>query len=433
MEFFDINVIAVMGITDIDDKIIRRSQGSTQFSDWKQLAKFYEQQFYEHISSLNIMPPYLYCKVSDYIPQIIQFIDKIMSNNSAYLASDGSVYFDTQKYGKYGKFSRSEAEERHAIKKSSLDFALWKASKKGEPSWDSPWGPGRPGWHIECSTMGSFTLGDNIDIHSGGFDLIFPHHENEEAQSCCYHQTDQWVNYWIHSGLLHLEDVKMSKSLQNTISIPELLEKYTANEFRLMCLTTNYRNDIDFCHEIMQKSVTLMNKINHFYSNCKNYATGKLPVGVIDENIIYEELNKAKERIYSALCDDFATPKVIAQLSDLIDAVNKTVNDSQSSGKKLFANNIVCINAVAIYVSKILSALGITKLTQKAGNEQKFSGLVDDFVAFRGTVRQIALSGREITKGELLKACDDSRKSLAANGIQLKDHKNTSTWTLVEE
>lgn len=185
-----------------------------------------------------------------------------------FLFSD-SVYFDTNKYGKYGKLCKAFPGEEHSIKQSTSDFALWKASKPGEPFWESPWGNGRPGWHIECSAIARFKVftivhlfllqfyssvwenflfccstifGNSIDIHSGGIDLLFPHHENEEAQSCCYHGVNQWVNYWFHSGHLYLPgSEKMSKSLQNTISIQDLLKTYSSNQFRLFCLLTHYR------------------------------------------------------------------------------------------------------------------------------------------------------------------------------------------------
>ncbi|XP_011310849.1 cysteine--tRNA ligase, mitochondrial, partial [Fopius arisanus] len=266
--FFSISVLPVMGITNIDDKIILHSQGSSKFSSWHHLSKHYEQEFLSEMSQLNVLPPYLYCRVTDYIPEIINFISNLITKEFAYKSTDSSIYFNTSKCPSYGKLRKPDENVNTASTKlSPFDFALWKAAKTNEPFWDSPWGPGRPGWHIECSAMASITLGDNIDIHSGGIDLSFPHHENEEAQSCCYHQTSQWVNYWLHSGLLHLEDNKMSKSLQNTITIKELLENFTANQFRLLCLCTHYRSNIDFSHEAMEKAVALMKKFEYFQSD----------------------------------------------------------------------------------------------------------------------------------------------------------------------
>ncbi|XP_057341342.1 probable cysteine--tRNA ligase, mitochondrial [Microplitis mediator] len=430
--FFNINVISVMGITDIDDKIIRRSQGSSQFSDWKHLAKFYEQEFYEQMKLLNIKPPYLYCRVSDYIPQIIQFISNIMSKNLAYLAKDGSVYFDLQKYKAHGKFGRQFEHESHPIKKSNLDFALWKSVKPDEPFWESPWGPGRPGWHIECSTMGSITLGSSIDIHSGGHDLIFPHHENEETQSCCHHETDQWVNYWLHSGLLHLEDVKMSKSLQNTISIKELLDKYTANQFRFLCLITHYRSEVDFSHTTMQKAIALFKKFEYFLNDCQNYTTGKITSKNIDESIVYNELHSAKENVRKALANDFATPMVISELSDLVDIVNKMLHPVQAVENNMAINNSTCVAAVSVYITETLSNLGISSSVENDAGHRRLGDVVDTLVKFRSVVRNKSLN-QSVKDKELLEACDDVRKSLALHGIKIKDLKQTSTWTTIEE
>ncbi|KAK0081919.1 hypothetical protein PV326_007440 [Microctonus aethiopoides] len=433
-KFFNINVVSVMGITDIDDKIIMRSQGSSKFSDWSQLAKFYEQEFYGQMQQLNVLPPYLYGRVSDYIPQMIQFIDKIMSKNFAYIGKDGSVYFDKVNYGKFEKLCKYEIhkDEAHPVKQAICDFALWKAAKPDEPSWESPWGPGRPGWHIECSTIGSFTLGDNIDIHSGGIDLVFPHHENEDAQSCCHHDTDQWVNYWLHSGLLHLRDIKMSKSLQNTISITELLEKYTANQFRMMCLLYNYRTAIEFTHEAMQKAVTILKKFEYFHSDCQNYMAGKLVSKNLDESVIYSKLSEAKKNIHEALANDFSTPVVISELIDLAATVTKMLDSSQKSTIDSGARNIHCISAVSIYISNTLRNLGISHSKEVENKNNKFTEVIDTFVNFRTTVRNKALSG-SVKDKETLILCDDVRKKMSVCGVKIKDYKDKSTWTFTEE
>ncbi|XP_044574489.1 probable cysteine--tRNA ligase, mitochondrial [Cotesia glomerata] len=431
--FFDIKVIAVMGITDIDDKIINRSKGSSQFLDWKELAKFYEQEFYQQMLLLNIKPPYLYCRVSDYISQIIQFVDKIMSIDLAYIAKDGSVYFDLQKYDNHGKFGRQFEHESHPIKKSSLDFALWKSVKPGEPSWESPWGPGRPGWHIECSTMGSTTLGSNIDIHSGGHDLIFPHHENEETQSCCHHGTDQWVNYWLHSGLLQFKNEKMSKSLKNTKSINELLEEYTANQFRLLCLITHYRSAIEFSDLTMQKAVALLKKFEFFLNDCRNYTAGKITSKKnIDESLVYSTLNTARKNAQEYLANDFSTSPVIAELSDLVDLVNKMLNPIQIVENNIKIKNSPCIAAVSVYVVEALSNLGISASVENDADHNKISDIVETLVKFRTDVRNKSLnqSPKDI---ELLNVCDEVRKDIAAHGVKIKDFKQTSTWTFVKD
>nr|CAD7412776.1 unnamed protein product [Timema poppensis] len=242
---FDINVVMVMGITDIDDKIIHRAAELGE--DINTLTRRFEAEFHEDMAKLNIKPATIITRVTDFVPRIISFVQEIVDKGNGYVTADGSVYFDTSQFDRYGKLfpvSMNEEPAQPAVdKKSPLDFALWKGAKPNEPSWLSPWGPGRPGWHIECSTMASAMFGRTMDLHSGGVDLLFPHHENEEAQSCVHHGVSQWVNYWLHSGHLHLKgDTKMSKSLKNTISIRDFLTKFTANEFRVFCLLSRYRN-----------------------------------------------------------------------------------------------------------------------------------------------------------------------------------------------
>ncbi|XP_015125022.1 probable cysteine--tRNA ligase, mitochondrial isoform X2 [Diachasma alloeum] len=433
--FFLISVLPVMGITDIDDKIILHSQGSSKFSSWRHLSKHYEQEFFSEMRQLNILPSYVYCRVTDYIPEIINFISTLITKDFAYKSTDNSIYFNASKYPAYGKLRKPDENMTSSLKLSPWDFALWKAAKPNEPFWDSPWGPGRPGWHIECSTMASVTLGNNIDIHSGGLDLIFPHHENEEAQSCCHHETGQWVNYWLHSGLLHLEDTKMSKSLQNTITIKELLEKFTANQFRLLCLCTHYRSTIEFSQETMSKAVALLKKFEYFQSDCRNYVAGRFPVANVDSSTIYGKLRQVQENILEALRNDFGTPQVVDELSELVRVVNKGLNSPIQGSECFEVRDAPCIAAAAIYVERVLRDLGICmgeESLQAGESDGKFRNVVDDFVKFRTIVRNKALEMRVKDK-ELLGACDDVRKSLANCGVKVKDYRNTATWTFIEE
>ncbi|KAF7998247.1 hypothetical protein HCN44_009645 [Aphidius gifuensis] len=443
-EHFNINVICVMSITDIDDKIINRSSGSSQFSDWKELSKYYENEFNNDMKLLNIQSPYLNCRVTDYIPQIIDFINVLLEKNMAYVVN-GSVYFktlDCNLYDKFGKLDKKainmDNPSERGEKKSSLDFALWKASKTiDEPSWKSPWGNGRPGWHIECSAMASFTLGSNIDIHSGGIDLMFPHHENEEAQSCCYHSTGQWINNWLHSGLLHLDDTKMSKSLNNTVTIRNMLDKYTPNQFRLLCLYTHYRSTIEFNEKTMDKAVALMKKFEYFYGDCKNYISGKLQANNIDEALIYDRLINAQVNIKNYLANDFGTPQVIEELSELVTVVNKMIvpSDPDSNNTTTGARSADCIAAVSQYVDKVLKSFGIVNSQEVIlANDDKINQIVDTLVNFRSTIRNKALKDfKDQQQKELLTICDDARKNLSDCGIKIKDFKDNSTWTILEK
>ncbi|XP_063981886.1 probable cysteine--tRNA ligase, mitochondrial [Diachasmimorpha longicaudata] len=433
--FFSISVLPVMGITDIDDKIIQRSQGSSKFTSWRHLSNHYEQEFLSEMHQLNVLPPYLHCRVTDYIPEIINFISILMSKGFAYKSTDNSIYFNTSNYPAYGKLRRPDENMTSPSKFSPWDFALWKSAKPNEPFWDSPWGPGRPGWHIECSAMASITLGNNIDIHSGGLDLMFPHHENEEAQSCCHHETGQWVNYWLHSGLLHLEDTKMSKSLQNTITIKELLEKFTADQFRLLCLCTHYRSTIEFSQETMSKAVTFLKKFQYFQSDCRNYVAGRFPAATVDTSTIYGKLRQVEKNILEALKNDFGTPQVMDELNELVGVVNKGLNNRIQGSECTEVREAPCIATAGIYVERVLKDLGICmgeESLQAGGSDGKFRRVVDDLVKFRTIVRNRALA-MNVKDKELLGACDDVRNNLANSGIKVKDYKDTATWTFVKE
>ncbi|GBP34809.1 Probable cysteine--tRNA ligase, mitochondrial [Eumeta japonica] len=261
-----------MGITDIDDKIIKMAHDTK--TDFRAVAKQYELEFWMDMSKLNVKKPLIITKVSDHISTIESFVKQLIDIGAAYIGSDGSVYFDTSKYTHYGKLQKSQesTEIKNHEKKNEMDFALWKRHKPNEPFWETSWGIGRPGWHIECSAMVSKIFGSQLDFHAGGIDLKFPHHENEEAQSCSFHGTKQWANYWIHIGHLHVKgDNKMSKSLQNTISIPQLLKSYNANTFRMACLMSHYRYTMEYCDEMMKTAEDVMIKFIYFLKDANLY------------------------------------------------------------------------------------------------------------------------------------------------------------------
>ncbi|XP_076638675.1 cysteine--tRNA ligase-like protein, mitochondrial [Colletes latitarsis] len=421
-DHFNINVIMAMCITDIDDKIIKRSKETKQ--NYKDLTQHYENEFIEDMEILNVVKPHLYCRVTNFIPKIIQFVSNIVDKGDAYVMQDGSVYFDTSKCNMYGKFSMPVSDNSHPYKKSALDFSLWKAAKKDEPFWESPWGNGRPGWHIECSTIASTVFGNSVDIHSGGVDLAFPHHENEEAQSCSYHEVDQWVNYWLHCGHLFLEDEKMSKSLNNTISIREFLNKYTANQFRMLCLLSNYRNGIKYSDNIMHNPVNILNKVEHFINDCDNYVTGRCSSGNIDEATLFRCLEETKNCVNTALANNFNTAEVIKSILNLIDTGNKMLHDSHGS---LTTRCIPPVVAVANYISTIFSMLGMSY--SEESNECKINSLVEHLVQFRNTVRNRVIE-QDVKDKILLTACDEIRLNLSTLGIIIKDYKTETSWSI---
>lgn len=424
-EYFNIHTLVIMGITDIDDKIIKRS--IEEKKDFMELSRFYENEFFDEMKKLNVRAPYLSCRVTEYIPEIIQFISNIVDKDGAYVTDDGSVYFDIKSYNlynKYGKLSTPFADSTHVNKRSALDFALWKASKKDEPYWDSPWGRGRPGWHIECSAMASKIFGKTIDIHSGGIDLIFPHHENEEAQSCCYHTVDQWVNYWLHCGHLCLnDDIKMSKSLKNTISIKKFLEKNTANHMRMLCLLSHYRNNIIYSDEVINHAVNITSKIDNFINECNNYVTGKLNSGNVDEVALLNSLHETKNKVYAALTNDFNTPQALHAIINLVDIGNKMLIANRDIHNN---TGTTAVAAVSMYISNTLSNLGITQSIPITENK-KIDDIINYFVEFRNIVRNKAIQQEPKDKALLL-ACDTARTNLSTCGIYVKDRKNLSTW-----
>ena len=255
----------VQNFTDVDDKIINKSiEEGTSASE---VSEKYIKYFFEDISKLNILESVKRPKVTENMAEIIEIIQKLIDNGFAY-EKDGDVYFEVKKYKDYGKLSNQKIEELELgaridvseIKKNPVDFALWKKKKDGEPFWESPWGQGRPGWHIECSAMAKKYLGDTFDIHGGGQDLVFPHHENEIAQSkCAYH--GNFANYWLHNGFIQINGDKMSKSLGNFFLLREILEKFSGNVVRLFILSTHYRKPINFSFENMEDTKKALQNI----------------------------------------------------------------------------------------------------------------------------------------------------------------------------
>lgn len=425
-DHFNMNVIMVMGITDIDDKIITRAKEMN--INYKVLAEQYENEFRHDLKQLNILEPNLYCRVTEYIPEILSFIESILRKRCAYPGRMGSVYFNTTEYGIYGKLANPSPNNPHPEKRSPLDFTLWKESKPGEPCWESPWGPGRPGWHTECSAIASKYFGKCIDVHSGGIDLAFPHHENEETQSCCVHGVEQWVNYWIHCGHLNVHDVKMSKSLKNTISIKELLKTHTSNEFRMLCLLSHYSKGIEFTNEVMQTAASTLYKIINFLADCRHYISGKYNYSV-DEVSLLHSLNETKDLVNTSLSNDFNTAQALHAILKLIDTASKMF---YGSGKATTTNsrNIVPIVIVSDYILNTLSKLGISANTAKRDwTTEKVNEIIEQFVEFRNTVRQESLS-MDNQNEALLSACDHVRSKLLSCGITIKDNKNNSIWHL---
>lgn len=429
---FKINLVTAMNITDIDDKIIKRSRESGQ--PWQDLTKMYEKVFWDDMKRLGVDEPQIKIRVTENIDQIVAFIEKIIKTKSAYVGRDKSIYFDVSSYSNYGKLQKLNLEQiSHQTKESAVDFALWKSKKEyEEPSWPSPWGEGRPGWHIECSALASRIFGNNIDIHAGGLDLKFPHHENEEAQSCIFHGTTQWVNNWIHTGHLHVigQSEKMSKSLKNTIGINEMLESHSSNDFRMACMLSNYRTSVEYGDKMMATAKGTLKRLSEFNSNVNAYLEGKKRDAPIDSNKILEIVSQSKQRIDEHLKDDFNTAKCVGTLIELSSTVSKSLNSTAETGD-IFASSLDTIAAVQNFIKCQLQMFGfqITESVKESEKNLDLSLLLEDLVNTRSELRTQAMESKN---KEMFKVCDKLRDCLQRNGIQLKDHSQGSTWSFTK-
>ncbi len=320
-KFKGFDVKYVRNFTDIDDKIIKKA--NEEAVQWMDISERFIKEFYKDVRELKTDSPSVEPKVTEHIVEIIEFIKVLIARGYAYQI-DGDVYFEVSKFNDYGKLSRRSTDEMLAgarvevdhRKKSPLDFALWKASKKGEPSWESPWGKGRPGWHIECSAMSIKYLGETFDIHGGGIDLIFPHHENEIAQSEAA-TGKRFANYWVHNGIITINQEKMSKSLGNIYNLKDALDRFDAEAFRLFILSSHYRSPIDFSEQALREAERALER---FYTNLIILRSGRVQKGgKEDEAILGTGLI---DKFIEYMDDDFNTPSVIAMIFSAMRKLN---------------------------------------------------------------------------------------------------------------
>lgn len=419
----------------------------TDLSIFKSHSQKYEQEFLQDMDSLHVRPPQVLTRVSEYVPEIISFVDKIVAKGLAYV-SDGSVYFDTLKFiacgHDYAKLSPwavgdldlvSEGEGALASiegKRNPQDFALWKRSRDGEPFWDSPWGPGRPGWHIECSAMASALLGDNFDIHSGGEDLRFPHHDNELAQSEAFFGCKQWVNYFLHAGHLHIEGKKMSKSLKNFVTIREALEKHSARQIRILFLLQGWEKTINFAHAALDEAQSKEKRLKEFFLEIET----RRRKGFMDEqkwddiDIQFEAfIESSEDRVHSALSDSFDYPLAFHCVFDLISETNKYITNSSNV-------KLLLLEKSAQFVQKMIRVFGLLEDTtgfsgsEVSSDSAKVTPLLDAFTGFRARIREFAkLAGNT----DILNECDMFRDSVLPElGVRLEDVAQGSVWKLVD-
>ena len=416
----------VQNFTDVDDKIINKSlEEGTSASE---VSEKYIKYFFEDISRLNILESVKRPKVTENMAEIIEIIQKLIDNGFAY-EKDGDVYFEVKKYKDYGKLSNQKIEELELgaridvseIKKNPVDFALWKKKKDGEPFWESPWGQGRPGWHIECSAMAKKYLGDTFDIHGGGQDLVFPHHENEIAQSkCAYH--GNFANYWLHNGFIQINGDKMSKSLGNFFLLREILEKFSGNVVRLFILSTHYRKPINFSFENMEDTKKALQNIiksmNKFENIVEKYKNEKIES--VKNSEFSQKIDEFDKKFEEAMDEDMNTPQALATIFDQIRETNKFISTNESEFSTIYYEIKKSYDSLK---KKIENIFGIALEAENAVKEEDGENmeLTKKLIELLIKLRSEARSEKNF------KLSDEIRDELKALGIEIKDNKDGST------
>ncbi|KAI9497931.1 tRNA synthetases class I (C) catalytic domain-containing protein [Zychaea mexicana] len=441
---------------DIVSLALDKTEGEavTDSKIFRELSSYWEDMYFKDMKALNVLSPSVKTRVSEFVPEIVTYVKKIIANGYAYEA-DGSVYFDTARFdGHEGHhYAKLEPKSKGDIaliedgegslgtklqgKRSQNDFALWKASKPGEPVWDSPWGKGRPGWHIECSVMASAVLGDNMDIHSGGVDLAFPHHDNELAQSEAHYNCPQWVNYFLHAGHLHVEGQKMSKSLKNFITIQEALKTYSPRQLRIFFLAHQWNTKMDFKQSGMQEAVGMETTMKNLFDNVAalsdrirsdgSRGSTILPNGDIshrwrdDENELSTFFQERVDGVHFALCDSINTPVAMDEIMSLINQTNKYLV------KGAAYVNIDLLEDITSWISRMMEIFGVEmgdNAKSNAGADKEFlMQCLRTLSSFRDKVRQLALDKKD--PKEYLKLSDELRDvQLAELGVALDDQKD---------
>ena len=409
LKHLNYSVLYVRNITDIDDKIIQKSQEKN--INYKELAESVWEEFVQAHENLNCLVPDIEPRATSYVPEIVQYIDQLINNGYGYITKSG-VYYDVSKFDDYLKLSGRSTEEvktgtrieTEEDKKSPEDFALWKFSKEGEPSWDSPWGVGRPGWHIECSTMINQTLGKTIDFHCGGIDLIFPHHENEIAQSKGVEKNENFVNYWLHNGMLNLSGKKMSKSDGNVKLLNEYIDQYGGEVVRFFFLRAHYRSPQEFSQDLLEESKKTLNNIREYTKGTKS--------DPVDPKVL--------EIFEACMNDDMNTPKLLGEIFQMIKESNNLKDLEQNQRKQT--------------IKYIFEILGFKlKLADQSIKDEKllseFFSMYDikfteidtamnDFISIRNKLRN------EKKYGE----ADEMRDSILKIGIVINDGENVGWY-----
>lgn len=392
----------VKNITDIDDKIIQRAQELGL--SWSELTQIYTDSMHEDEQTLHILPPVTEPKATEHIPEMIGLIEKLLAQGYAYIGSNGDVYFRVVHFKEYGKLSRKDLEGLRAgarveisqAKEDPLDFVLWKLAKPNEPFWPSPWGNGRPGWHIECSAMSSKYLGQTFDIHGGGMDLQFPHHENEIAQSEGAHQC-QFVRYWLHNGFIQVNQEKMSKSLGNFFTIKDALKTWQPEVLRYFLVSSHYRSQVNYSDDSLAQAKA---SLDRFYQALQ---------GLDYQSTQPTENSPFEQRFVAAMNDDFNTPIALSVLFELAHEIQKNKNQPSAPG----------LAALLMRLGNIFGILFENPERFLQGNQ------AEEFVS---RVEQLILERNQARADRNFAKADAVREQLTQLGVVLEDSKNGTRW-----
>lgn len=414
MEYKGLEVTYVQNFTDVDDKIINRANNEN--STMEAISNRFIEEAFRDADGLNVKRATVHPRVTQEMDHIIEMVKTLIDKGFAY-EDKGTVYFDTKQFADYGKLSRKNLDELIAggservsvddAKKNPTDFVLWKPYKPGEPKWDSPWGPGRPGWHIECSVMAKQHLGETIDIHAGGEDLIFPHHENEVAQSEAANGK-QFARYWLHNGFITVDNEKMSKSVGNFFTVRDIAAHFPYEVIRFFILNGHYRSPINFSHDLMQACQNGLERIKNCKKDLKHYIANSENTALQEEEkAILNELEKFKQQFEAAMDDDFNTADAIAAIYELVRFANKQVKDGASTelaGKMLDMLTHLC------------DVLGIAEEKEEEADED--TAEIEALIAKRA----------EAKKNKDFATADAVRDQLSAMGITIKDTRQGVQW-----
>lgn len=406
LRFAGYDLTYVRNVTDVDDKIIRRAAENKESCD--QLTARMLAEMHADFDALNILRPDLEPRATHHIKEIIELVELLLARNHAYVADSGDVMFAVDTDPDYGLLSRQDLEQLQAgarvevadVKRNPMDFVLWKMSKPGEPNWESPCGPGRPYWHIECSAMNGKQLGEHFDIHGGGSDLMFPHHENEIAQSTCAHD-GPYVNYWMHSGMVMIDREKMSKSLGNFFTIRDVLKHYDAETVRYFLMSGHYRSQLNYSEENLKQARAALER---FYTALRG----------TDESVAAQGNTEYESRFREAMDDDFNTPEAYSVLFDMAREVNR-----------LKAEDAAVANQLAAELRRIARVLGLLEQEPEAFLQGASQSGDDDEVA---EIESLIKQRNDARHAKDWAAADAARNRLTEMGIVLEDGAGGTTW-----